>query len=68
MNKLIRNTTDEQSRAFWASVKRTAEVVRTRPAWMQAGIVLNERHFETFGPRSNQAPESRRRPPKIDGE
>jgi len=50
MSKLIRNTADETSIAFWASVQQSAEAVRTAPTWMKAGIDLNEANFTTFGP------------------
>jgi hypothetical protein len=52
MTKLIRNTSDEEHRAFWAFVKKTAEAVRSDPAWTRAGIDLNEKHFVTYAPRS----------------
>jgi hypothetical protein len=48
MKKLIRNTSDPQSAAFWASVKKSAEGVRSAPAWQKAGINLNDRNFTTF--------------------
>ena len=44
MRKLVRNTSDDQGRAFWDSVKKSAQAVRTAPKWMRAGITLNERH------------------------
>lgn len=48
--KLIRNTSDEESRAFWASVKKSAEPMRTAPAWLKAGIDINEKNFITYRP------------------
>lgn len=48
MSKLTRNTSDEQSRAFWDSVDKGASEIANAPQWMKAGININERHFETF--------------------
>ena len=50
MTKLIRNTSDPESAAFWRDVEKSAALVRNAPAWMKAGIVLNPQNFETFGP------------------
>lgn len=66
MRKLVRNTSDDQSRAFWDSVKKSAQAVRTAPKWMRAGITLDERHFTTFSPRrplTSEAP-----PASVGGE
>lgn len=35
---------------FWASMREVAEAIRHQPAWMCAGITLNERNFVTFLP------------------
>ena len=61
-NKLVRNTSDEQSRAFWDAVKKSADTVRAAPAWMRAGINLNDRNYTTFGPRPSTQASTRHRP------
>jgi len=50
MKKLIRNMSNPKSAAFWQSIDRSAEGMRNAPAWMKAGIDVNERNFITFGP------------------
>jgi len=50
VTKLIRNTSDPESAAFWRAVEKSAATLRNAPAWMKAGIILNDRNFETFPP------------------
>jgi hypothetical protein len=50
MSKLIRNTSDPESRAFWEGVDRAAAGIKDAPSWMRAGITVNSEHFETFAP------------------
>jgi len=59
MKKLIRNTSDERSAAFWRSVDESAASMQDAPAWMKAGIVLNPQHYETYGPVDDEAPQRR---------
>lgn len=33
---------------FWEIMRRSAESARLAPEWMQAGINLNEKNYETF--------------------
>jgi hypothetical protein len=63
MSKLIRNTSDEKSAAFWRSVEQSAAELEDAPSWMKAGIVLNPRHFETYPPLDRQptTPRTRRK-------
>ena len=62
MTKLIRNTSDPKSAAFWRAVEESAAAMRDAPAWMKAGIVLNPQHYETYGPVDDDAPPAR--PPR----
>jgi hypothetical protein len=48
MSKLIRNTSDPASRAFWEGVDRVAAEIKDAPSWMRAGITVNAQHFETY--------------------
>jgi hypothetical protein len=53
MKKLIRNTSDKESAAFWAGVERTAASAKDLPAWMKAGVDVNPVHFLTSEPRND---------------
>jgi hypothetical protein len=62
MSKLIRNTSDEKSAAFWRAVEEIAAEMQNAPAWMKAGIVLDPRHYETFS--SDEDLSMRQKPPR----
>lgn len=51
MKKLIRNTKSPEGRAFWDSVKKSADTLRDAPEWMRAGVTLDATHFVTFEPK-----------------
>jgi hypothetical protein len=47
MSKLVRNTSDPESRAFWEGVDRAAAGIKDAPSWMRAGITVNaQRHAQ----------------------
>lgn len=52
MKKPTRNISDPKSRAFWESVRKSADTVRSAPEWMLGGITLNDTHFVTFEPKA----------------
>lgn len=60
MKKLIRNTSNATSRDFWAAVRKSADGVRSAPAWMKAGIDLNDKNYTTFGPRRDHVGDASR--------
>ncbi len=47
MPVVTRNESTETARVFWASVARSAQAARERPAWARDGIDLNPENFET---------------------
>jgi hypothetical protein len=49
MTKKSQSDTDDAA-AFWESVERTAEEVRTWPSWMKVGVVVDPINFVTFMP------------------
>jgi len=44
-----KRTSNPPSDDFWADARESAKNVQAGPAWMRAGITLNETHFTTFG-------------------
>ena len=40
MEKIRRNTKNEESRQFWAAIQQTAEEVASWPAWKRGGSSL----------------------------
>ena len=55
MSKLVRNTSDPESRAFWEGVDKVAGEIKGAPSWMRAGITVNAQHFETYAPRASES-------------
>ncbi len=51
MEKTDQATTSETNLDFWERVRESAKAVQTGPAWMKAGITLNETHFTTYAPK-----------------
>ena len=47
MKKLVRNTSSPEARAFWDSVKQSADGARLTPTWAKAGIDLNEQNYQS---------------------
>lgn len=48
MVKLVRDTSTPERATFWAHVKATAAIVRERPDWQHAGVVVNPERFEDY--------------------
>jgi hypothetical protein len=42
MKKIVRNMSDETSKAFWASAEKTAAPVKDWPAWKKGGIEVQQ--------------------------
>jgi hypothetical protein len=48
--KLVRDKSTPERRAFWDSIKKTAEEIKDWPAWKRAGININPDNFRTYDP------------------
>ncbi len=60
MKKTTAPAADDPSAAFWESVERSAAAMKHAPAWMKAGVDVDERHFVTFRPTSVRGSKPRR--------
>jgi hypothetical protein len=53
-SKLIRDKSTPERRAFWDSIKKTAEEIKDWPAWKRAGININPDNFRTYEPEEDK--------------
>jgi hypothetical protein len=58
----------KSEKSFWEAVNESAELARSSPSWMKAGINLSEKNFVTYrGDASTLSPERSISPEPSEG-